>query len=160
MRFPKTIQLDLSDLQVFEQTAEPGEWAVSGAFAFADADPETLAGKSAQAFRNGFLGLDSFGRSTFVMIGEIDHSAYDAIVERLAAHLVAEYGAPNMSAAHLAAAEEATFAASLCEHRPGTLITVERSFGPDGIVERFRTIDRAETGDHAKIWEIVADGES
>ena len=31
-----TIQLDRSDLQVFHRAAEPGEWAVSGGFAFAD----------------------------------------------------------------------------------------------------------------------------
>ena len=54
-------------------------------------------------------------------------------------------------------ADPAAFAASLCDHPVGTLITVERSFGPDGIVERFRTVDRRTDGEHAKIWEIVAD---
>ena len=157
MRFPKTIQLDLSDWQVFERAAEPGEWAISGAFAFADADPDALAGKQAQAFRNGFLGLDSFGRSTFVMVGEIDRAGFDSAVDRLAAHFVAEYSAPDMAAARAAAREEASFAASLCDHPVGTLITVHRSFGPDGMVEQFRTVDREPSGDHAKIWEIVAD---
>ena len=159
MRFPKTVQLDLSDWQVFERTAEPGELAVSGAFAFADADPEALSGKPAQAFRNGLLGIETFGRSTFVMVGEIDRGAYEGAVERLAAHFVAEYGAPDLAAARPAAEEEAAFAAGLCDHPVGTLITVERSFGPDGIVERFRAIDRAH-GDHAKIWEIVPDDRS
>lgn len=160
MRFPKTMQLDLSDWQVFEQAAEPGEWAVSGAFAFADADPDSLTGKPAQAFRNGFLGLDSFGRSTLVMIGEIDAADFEKVVDRLAAHFVSHYGAPDIEAARPAAREEASFAAGLCDHPVGTLITVERSFGPDGIVEQFRTVDRDRSGDHAKIWEIVADGES
>ena len=160
MRFPKTIQLDLSDWQVFERAAEPGEWAVSGAFAFADADPESLAGKPAQAFRNGFLGLDSFGHATFVMVGEILQADFDCAVERLAAHFVSEYGAPDLATARSAAQAEASFAASLCEHPVGTLITVARSFGPDGIVEQFRTVDRERSGNHAKIWEIVADGES
>ena len=160
MRFPKTIQLDLSDWQVFDKAAEPGELAVSGAFAFADADPDALTGKPAQAFHNGFLGLDSFGRSTFVIVGEIDQAGFDGAVERLAGHFVAEYGAPDMAAAHAAARDEASFAASLCDHPVGTLITVARSFGPDGIVEQFRTVDRDRSGDHAKIWEIVADGES
>ena len=160
MRFPKTIQLDLSDWQVFERAAEPGEWAVSGAFAFADADPDALAGKPAQAFRNGFLGLGSFGRATFVMVGEIDRTEFETAVDCLAAHFVAEYGAPDMTAARAAAREEASFAASLCDHAVGTLITVRRSFGPDGIVEQFRTVDRAQSEDHAKIWEIVADGGS
>ena len=103
MRLPKTIQLDLSDWQVFDCTAEPGEWAVSGAFEFADADPEALVGKPAQAFRNGFLGVGSFGRATVVMIGEIDRADYDAVVERLAGHLVERYGAPTLDAAWPAA---------------------------------------------------------
>ncbi len=157
MRFPKTIQLDLSDWQVFDKAAGPGELAVSGAFAFADADPDALTGKPAQAFRNGFLGLDSFGRSTFVTVGDIDQAGFDSIVDRLAEHFVAEYGAPDMAAARAAARDEASFAASLCDHPVGTLITVHRSFGPDGIVEQFRTVDRPQSGDHAKIWEIVAD---
>ena len=157
MRFPKTMQLDLSDWQVFDRTAEPGEAAVSGAFAFADADPETLDGKPAQAFRNGFLGVESFGRSTFVMVGEIGEADYETAVDRLAAHFVASYGAPDLEAARPAARAEAAFAASLCDHPVGTLIIVERSFGPDGIVERFRTIDRRQDGEHAKIWEIARD---
>lgn len=157
MRFPKTMQLDLSDWQVFDRTAEPGEPAVSGAFAFADADPETLEGKPAQAFRNGFLGVESFGRATFVMVGEIDGVEYETVVERLAEHFVSDYGAPNLEVARPAAREEAAFAASLCDHPVGTLIIVERSFGPDGIVESFRAIDRRQEGEHAKIWEIVSD---
>jgi len=157
MRFLKTMQLDLSDWQVFDRTAEPGEPAVSGAFAFADTDPEVLEGKSAQAFRNGFLGTESFGHTTFVVVGEIDEPAYEAVVDRLAAHFVAEYGAPDMDAARPVAREEAAFAASLCDHPIGTLIIVERSFGPDGIVESFRAIDRRQDGEHTKIWEIVAD---
>lgn len=159
MLFPKTMQLDLSDWQVFERTAEPGETAVSGAFAFADADPETLEGKPAQAFRNGFLGVESFGRATFVMVGEIDEAEFETVIDRLAAHFVAEYGAPTVEAARPAAREEAAFAASLCDHPIGTLIVVERSFGPDGIVESFRSIDRRQDGEHAKIWEITPDEE-
>ena len=160
MRFPKTVQLDLSDWNVFDRTAEPGEWAVSGAFAFANADPETLDGKPAQAFRNGFLGVGSFGRATFVMVGEIGRGAYDEVVDRLAAHFVDAYGAPDLDAARPAAREEAAFAASLCDHPVGTLITVERSFGPDGLVERFRTVDRKRADEHARIWEIVADDDA
>lgn len=160
MRFPKTMQIDLSDWQVFERTAEPGEAAVSGAFAFADAEPETLEGKRLQAFRNGFLGVESFGRATFVMVGEIDEAAYETVIDRLAAHFVAEFGAPDVAAAGPAAREEAAFAASLCDHPVGTLIIVERSFGPDGIVESFRAIDRRQDGEHARIWEIAPDDET
>ena len=42
----RTIRLDPSDTFVFEKAAEPGEWAVSGAFAFWSRDPAMLEGKS------------------------------------------------------------------------------------------------------------------
>ncbi len=48
MRFPKTIQLDLSDWQGFERAAGPGGWAVSGALAFARA-PAAITGTRAGA---------------------------------------------------------------------------------------------------------------
>jgi hypothetical protein len=47
----RTIQLDASDSFVFEKAAEPGEWAVSGAFAFARDEPANLRGKARSAFR-------------------------------------------------------------------------------------------------------------
>ena len=72
MKLLRTIRLDPSDTFVFERAAEPGEWAVSGAFIFADADPETLPGKPRAAFRSGFLGVPSLGWSTLVQIVEAD----------------------------------------------------------------------------------------
>ncbi len=50
LRFPKTIRLDSSDLQVFERAAEPGEWAVPGGFDFVGIDAAALTGKARQAF--------------------------------------------------------------------------------------------------------------
>jgi len=41
----RTIQLDASDTFVFAKAAEPGEWAVPGAFVFWDSDPAVLEGK-------------------------------------------------------------------------------------------------------------------
>ena len=32
MKFPKTIRFDNSDLNIFENPSEEGEWAISGAF--------------------------------------------------------------------------------------------------------------------------------
>ena len=46
MNLMRTIRLDPSDTFVFDPPAEPGEWAVSGAFAFWDRDPATLEGKA------------------------------------------------------------------------------------------------------------------
>ncbi|MFQ5783820.1 MAG: DUF6505 family protein [Alphaproteobacteria bacterium] len=155
MRFPRTIRLDETDVRVFERAAEPGEWAVPGAFAFADLDPAGLTGKLRQAFVHGFLGTSSFGRSTLVEIAEIDETAYHEVTQRLALHFIADYGAPDLAAALPAAREEAAFAAGLCEHGLHTLIAVERELGDDGIVERFRVIEPARATDHAKIWSII-----
>jgi len=159
MRFPRTIRLDASDEHVFERAAAPEEWAVSGAFAFADAPPETLRGKAAQAFARGFLGTQSFGWSTLVAVAEIKPAELEAVIEALAHHFVERYGAPSIAAAQPAAEAEAAFAGSLCEHRLNTLLAVERTFGPDGIVERFRTIEPLRRGSHARIWSIVPDGD-
>jgi hypothetical protein len=159
MRFPRTIRLDASDEHVFERAATPEEWAVSGAFAFADTPPETLRGKAAQAFARGFLGTQSFGWSTLVAVAKIEPSELEAVIEALAHHFVDRYGAPSIAAARPAAEAEAEFASGLCEHRINTLIAVERTFGPDGIVERFRTIEPLKSGSHARIWSIVPDAE-
>jgi hypothetical protein len=157
MRLPRTIRLDGSDERVYEVAAAPGEWAVSGAFAFADADPEGLTGKARQAFRNGFLGTASFGWSTFVVVQDIDAAGFDAVIQALAAHFVARYGAPDMAAALSAARGEVEFAASLCPHKLNTLLAVERELGPQGIIERFRVVEPPREADHARIWKIVED---
>ncbi|MEJ2378941.1 MAG: DUF6505 family protein, partial [Pseudolabrys sp.] len=46
MKLLRTIRLDPSDTFVFDPVAEPGEWAVSGAFAFWGGVPSTLEGKA------------------------------------------------------------------------------------------------------------------
>lgn len=157
MHFPRTIRFDASDEQVFERAAEPDEWAVSGAFAFADADPGSLSGKRRQTFRSGFLGTRTFGWSTFAVVAEIGADELDAVIEALAREFVAHYGAPSLEAASLAARAETEFAVGLCDHKINTLIAVQREFGPKGIVERFRTVEPAAGGAHAKIWTIVDD---
>jgi hypothetical protein len=158
MRFPRTIRLDASDAHVFEPAAAPEEWAVSGAFAFADLAPEALTGKTAQAFARGFLGTRSFGWSTLVAVAEIAPAELDAVVEALARHFVERYGAPSLEAARPAARAEVAFASGLCEHRVNTLLAVERALGPDGIVERFRAIEPGRGRAHARIWQLVPDG--
>jgi hypothetical protein len=159
LRLPRTIRFDASDARIFEAAAAADEWAVSGAFAFADADPASLAGKARQAFASGFLGTTSFGWSTFVAVAEIAPEQFEAVIDALARHFVERYGAPSPEAARPAARTEAEFAASLCAHPINTLLAVERAFGPDGIVERFRTIARDRAPAHAKIWTIGADDE-
>jgi Family of unknown function (DUF6505) len=160
MKFLKTIRFDASDERVFELAAAPEEWAVSGAFAFADLADDAIAGKTKQAFANGFLGISSFGRSTFATIAEATPEDLDEVEQRLAAHLVASYGAPGFEAARLVAKEEAEFVVNLCrDARINTVFTVRRTrAGNDQFKEEFRII-RPPTGEspHARIWTVVED---
>lgn len=141
-RLPRTIRLDASDASVFTDAASPGEWAVTGAFLFADRDPESLTRKEAIAFTTGFLGIASFGFSTLAVVSEARADERQAAVEALAAQFAARLGAPSLDAARPAAEEEIAFAASLCDgHAPGTLIALHRTRDPDGTIrERFRSL--------------------
>jgi hypothetical protein len=136
----RTIRLDPSDTFVFEKTAEPGEWAVPGAFAFAHDEIATLAGKARAAFRSGFLGIDSLGWSTLVQVVEASEAQRSAAIELLAQRLVEHFGAPDLAAARPAAEEEIAFAASLSDHPKGMLAAVSRIFEDGAIREAFRTL--------------------
>jgi hypothetical protein len=140
MKLLRTIRADASDTFVFEKAAEPGEWAVSGAFAFARADPEALERKARAAFRSGFLGVRSLGWSTIVEIVEASEEDRLQAIGILAAQLLAHFGAPDVAAARLAAEEEIAFAASLCDHPAGALAAVSRSFEDGSIRETFRAL--------------------
>ena len=157
MKFPRSIRLDSSDLQVFKQAAEPGEWAVPGGVSFAGCDPEALDGKTRFAFQNGWLGTGSFGWSTFVEVAEITEAAFEGVVEALARGFVSVLGAPDMATALPPARSEAEYARGLCDHPPHTLLALERGLGEEGIIERFRVIVPERAEDHAKIWDIVPD---
>jgi len=151
----RTIRLDASDSFVFEKPAEPGEWAVSGAFAFAHCNPANLKGKARTAFRAGFLGLGSLGRSTLAQIVEASERDRRDVVEMLAAHLVAQFGAPDLATARLAAEEETSFAASLCDHPPGVLVAVTRSHENGTIREQFRTLRSRGAAEHTNAFEFL-----
>lgn len=140
MKLLRTIRLDPSDTFVFANAAEPGEWAVSGAFVFADADPAKLEGKARSSFRSGFLGVQSLGWSTLVQIVEANEQNRAAAVEALAHQLVEKFDAPSIADATAAAEEEFAFAQSLCSPPADTLIAVHRSFENGGIREAFRTL--------------------
>ena len=146
MKLLRTIRLDASDGFVFERAAAPGEWAVSGAFAFWNGDPSTLDGKARVAFRSGFLGVASLGWSTLVEVVEASEPEHASLIDALARRLVQHFGAPDLAHAEPAAREEVGFAQTLCDHPPGTLIAVHRRVADDGIREAFRTLrprDRA-----------------
>jgi hypothetical protein len=136
----RTIRLDASDAFVFEKAAEPGEWAVSGAFVFWDRDPAALEGKARSAFRGGFLGVNSLGWSTLVQIVEANEEDRKVVVDTLARRLITYFGAPDMDAAGIAAEEEVAFAESLCSQPLDTLVAVHRTFDNGDVRETFRTL--------------------
>ncbi len=140
MKLLRTIRLDPSDTFIFAPAAEPGEWAVSGSFAFWNTDPATLEGKARTAFRSGFLGIDSLGWSTLVQIVEASEKDGAQAVELLAHRLVEKFGAPDVNAARAAAEEEIAFAQSLASQDKDTLVAVHRSYEGGEIREAFRTL--------------------
>jgi hypothetical protein len=145
MKLARSIRFDESDTNVFERAADAGEWCVSGAFAFSDFTEADLTGKPRQAFRNGWLSIEGFGRTTFVATAEIEPTEIDAMTMALAAHFVQVYGAPDLEAALPVAEEELRHMLELCDdHPPNTLLVVERSITDAGIHEAFRTIKPAE----------------
>jgi hypothetical protein len=146
MKLLKTVRADISDTFVFERAAEAGEWAVSGAFLFANLDPVTLTGKPKAAFRGGFLGVSSFGWSTLAQIVEVSAEERASAVAQLATRLVEHCGAPDLATATPAAEEEIEFAASLCNHPAGMLIAVSRRYENETIRESFRTLQANPSG--------------
>jgi len=140
MKLLRTIRLDPSDTFVFDRAAEPGEWAVTGAFMFAEDDPAKLEGKARAAFRSGFLGVASLGWSTLVQIVETSDHDRLAAIDTLAKQLMVDFGAPSIEDAVAAAEEEFEFAASLCNHPLDTLIAMHRSHEDGEIRETFRTL--------------------
>ena len=157
MKFPRTIQFDISDKNTFPVAAEPEEWALTGTFAFSDSDPQTLSNKEQLAFRNGWLGIGSFGHSTFAVVAEISHDQFETVVSRLAGHLFEHYRAPDMLAAAEAARTEADYAATLCSHPLETILGIYREFTEEGIRERIHVISKQTDPMHAKIWTVVDD---
>ena len=169
MLLPRTIRLDASDGVVFAPAAAPGEWAVPGTFLFAGRDPDGLSRKEAIAFRSGFLGIDSFGHSTLVVVSEARPEEVGAAVDRLAAQFVDRLGAPDLATARPAAEEEIALAADLCRgHAVGVLVALHRSWEDGAIRERFRTLrPRDETAfsagylrGHDKAFHIVEEDNS
>jgi Family of unknown function (DUF6505) len=136
----RSIRFDASDTFVFHAAAEPGEWAVPGAFVFWDKDPETLDGKTRSAFRSGFLGVRSLGWSTLVQIVETADAERAKLVELLAEQLVRHFGAPTFTAAEAAAEEEVAFAQSLCTVPQDSIVAVHRTYENGAVRERFRTL--------------------
>lgn len=151
----RTIRLDTSDTFVFEKAAEPGEWAVSGAFVFWTVDPSTLQGKARSAFRGGFLGVETLGWSTLVQIVEANEDDRARVVDLLAEKLVAHFGAPDMDTGRAAAEEEVAFAESLCNQPKDVLVGVHRSFEDGAVRETFRSLRPREGAEPSRVFAFL-----
>lgn len=146
-KLARAIHFDDSDTRVFASPARTGEWCIAGGFEFSDWSEADLTGKARQAFANGWLGLETFGRVTFVAVTQVEAAEIETLTDMLADHFVTYYGAPSRAAARPVAAEEIAQMADLCEdHPPNTLLTVARELTEAGVRESFRVIEAQEAG--------------
>ncbi|MBV7393774.1 DUF6505 family protein [Mameliella sediminis] len=147
MKLARAIHFDESDMNVFASPARTGEWCISGGFEFSNWTEGDLAGKARQAFANGWLGLETGGRVTFVAVTEAEPAEVETLTDLLARHFVTYYGAPSVEAARPVAAEEISHMADLCEDHPAnTLLTVARELTDSGVREAFRVIEAQAAG--------------
>ncbi len=147
MNLARAIHFDESDMRIFHSRARTGEWCIPGGFEFSNWTEADLAGKARQAFANGWLGVETFGRVTFVAVTPIQEEELEALAARLAEHFVQIYGAPSVEAALPVAQEELTQMSELCEdHDTNTLLTVARELTESGVRESFRSIKPQDAG--------------
>ncbi len=157
MNLARAIHLDESDSLVFHRAAQSGEWVISGGFEFSNWDQGDLSGKARQAFANGWLGLESFGRVTFGAVTRIEPGEFEVLNKRLAQHFVDIYGAPDLETARKVALEELSQMADLCAaHDANTLLSVARELTGEGIRETYRIIPTED----ARIEQIAVHGTS
>lgn len=143
----RAIHFDDSDQRVFAAPARTGEYCISGGFEFSNWAESDLVGKARQAFANGWFGLETGGRVTFVAVTQIETGELDALAHHLASHFVTYYGAPSVAAALPVAQEELAHMADLCaDHAPNTLLTVARALTDGGVRETYRVIKAQEAG--------------
>jgi len=147
MKLARAIHFDESDQRVYHSPARTGEWCLSGGFEFSNWTQADLTGKARQAFANGWLGIETFGRVTFVAVTQMEEAECDTLTERLAQHFVEFYGAPDLDSARPVALEEIAQMADLCEdHAPNTLLTVLRDLTEAGVRETFSVIAAQDAG--------------
>ena len=147
MKLARAIHFDESDTRVFPISARTGEWCISGGFEFSNWGEADLVGKARQAFANGWFGLDTSGRATFVAVTQIEPAEIEALTDQLAQHFVTYYGAPDIAAERPVAADEISHMIELCEdHAPNTLLTVARELTGSGVREAFRVIEPQDAG--------------
>lgn len=147
MMLARAIHFDESDMNIFHAPARTGEWCISGGFEFSNWTEGDLAGKARQAFANGWLGVETFGRVSVVAITQIEEPEMDALVTALAQHFVKIYGAPSLEAASGVAREELMQMVEICDGQPAnTLLLVSRELSDAGVKESYRIVEARDAG--------------
>jgi hypothetical protein len=140
MKLARTVRLDISDQNVFDQPAESGEWAISGGFEFSNWSEVDLKGKAKQAFSNGWYSVESGGRASFVSVCAITEAELDTVKRQLAQTFVEIYGAPSIEAAMPVAIDEVEQMQAMCEDfEDNTLLMVSRTLTDLGVEETYRS---------------------
>jgi hypothetical protein len=147
MKLARAIHFDASDTRVFHSPARTGEWCISGGFEFSNWTEGDLVGKAKQAFANGWMGLETFGRASLVAVAQLEPFERDALARSLAQHFVDIYGAPSLDAAMGTALEEIDQMIALCEEQSSnTLLTVSRDLTEAGVKESYGLIEPQDAG--------------
>lgn len=147
MNLARAIHFDESDTRVYASPARTGEWCIPGGFEFSNWTEADMTGKARQAFANGWFGLETGGRVTFVAVTQIEEGELATLTDLLAQHFVTYYGAPSVEAARGVAVEELRQMLDLCdEHPANTLMTVARELTDVGVREAFRVIEAQDAG--------------
>ncbi|MBL3557702.1 MULTISPECIES: DUF6505 family protein [Marinobacter] len=140
MKLARTLRLDISDENVYEQPAPSGEWAISGGFEFSNWNEADLKGKARQAFTNGWYSIESGGRASFVGVCNITEAELEQLQQTLAQTFVEVYGAPDIDAAYPVACEEIDQMRRMCEDfEENTLLMVSRTLTELGVEETYRS---------------------
>ncbi|MBT8153180.1 hypothetical protein KMP13_04605 [Epibacterium ulvae] len=147
MLLARAIHFDESDMNVFANPARTGEWCISGGFEFSNWSDGDLIGKQRQAFANGWMGVETAGRVTFVAVTQIEPQELEQVTDLLAQHFLTYYGAPDRAAARPVAQEELSHMVELCaDHPANTLLTVARELTDAGVKESYRAIEAQSAG--------------
>lgn len=160
-RILRAVRLDASDEHTYPLAARPGEWVAVGSFfwTLSEEEPKQLQGAERQAFRNGFLGIETFGWTTLCAVEEIEDDMFTRVTCRLAEQMVAHFGAPSVDEALPYAREEMEATEAVASRPLGALIAVVREFRNDEIEEQFRVVrDQAQwQGEGVQVFKPIID---
>lgn len=87
----------------------------------------------------------------------MSNQEYEQVIQTLSVYLTDIYNAPSQEVAEQAAQQEIDDMVTMCDHPPGTLLSIERSIAEQNIAEKTSVLAPSGASAHAKIWDIVED---